>query len=87
MKTFFLLVGVAMSLVSARFALDASNHMPAAVTAAGFAIGAGLCFVASAVVRRHNAPPNHALQRTWPVATRLRESRLISAGRSAELGR
>jgi hypothetical protein len=64
MRGLFLFVGIAMSLASARFGLDASSHMPAAVATAGLAIGSGLCFVASAINRRAGDPPNPALSRT-----------------------
>ncbi len=38
-----------MAAASCRFGLDASSHQTAAIACAGLAVGAGLCFLATAL--------------------------------------
>lgn len=80
MKTWFLVVGITMSLASVRFLLDAPSHLAAAVAGAGLAIASALCVLAAAVARLADDPPNLAPHRARPAATRHEDAKVPLGG-------
>jgi hypothetical protein len=56
-------IGLAMIVISIRFALDAASHLTAAVAMSGLTIAGGLCLIAAEVAGRSVAEPNPASQR------------------------